>query len=127
MLDIMRCWDEMFARMAASPRKGDGLLPFWMFALGEGVFEPEELQELARSIGPEASEAYVRAAEILHERGKADGKAELIVHLVRLKFGVAPEVVQRQVESSTSEDLDRWAERVLRASGVEELSVFVQG
>ena len=66
------------------------------------------------------------AAEILHDRGKADGKAELIFHLVRLKFGVVPEVVQRQVKGSTSEDLDLWAERVLKASEVEELPVFAR-
>jgi hypothetical protein len=121
MLEIMRCWDEMFARMASSPRKGDALLPFWMFALGEGEFQPEELGELAREIGPEASEAYVTAAEILHERGKADGKAGLVLHLIRLKFGVVPGVVERQVMGSTVADLDVWAERVLNASRLEEL------
>lgn len=63
------------------------------------------------------------------EEGRAEGLAEgraqrgteLLMKLLRLKFGeLDPETVQRLSDASEAE-LDRWAERVLTASDLSEV------
>ncbi|HTV20991.1 MAG TPA: DUF4351 domain-containing protein [Polyangiaceae bacterium] len=69
------------------------------------------------------------AAEVLEAKGRAEGKvqgkiegkAELILRLVRLKFGEVPEAVRGRVVSAASEELDGWAERIITASTLDEL------
>jgi hypothetical protein len=65
------------------------------------------------------------AAEILQARslarGRAEGKAELILRLLQRKFGVVPEAIQQRVLMAASDELDVWADRILTASQLDEL------
>ncbi len=54
-------------------------------------------------------------------KGRAEGRAEILTKLMTLKFGaVAPGVVTR-IEAGTSDELDRWVERVLTAAHVDDV------
>lgn len=54
------------------------------------------------------------------EEGLAQGRAEVLLKLLRLKFGSLPESAEEKVRQASLEELDRWAERVLSAQSLEE-------
>lgn len=56
-----------------------------------------------------------------HAEGKAEGKAEVLLKLLSLKFGEPTTEVRERVQSGSLEELDRWAERVLTAARLEEV------
>ena len=53
--------------------------------------------------------------------GRAEGRADLLLRLLRLRFGAIPMNDERRVREASIEDLDRWAERVLTAASIDEL------
>jgi hypothetical protein len=61
------------------------------------------------------------AAEILHAEGKVQGKAEVVLHQLRLKFGEVPEAVRQHIRNATSDELDRFAERIITAASLHEV------
>ena len=59
------------------------------------------------------------------DEGKAEGKADIVLKLVQLKFGAPADELRARITGASSETLDRWAERVLTATSIDE--VFVEG
>jgi hypothetical protein len=55
------------------------------------------------------------------EQGKVSGRAELLLKLLALKFGEIPPEIESKVSHAELEQLDRWAERVLAATSLEEI------
>jgi hypothetical protein len=95
-----------------------------------GTVSPDWLQGfLAQEVGPEAEEAYMTAAEQLTreaaeralEKGRAEGRAELVLKQLMLKFGALSEEQTQRVRRASVEQLDRWAERVLNARSLAEV------
>lgn len=65
--------------------------------------------------GSELEVIAMNALDKLRAEGKAEGKAELLLRQLRLRFGeLAPELVAR-VRGATGDDLDAMAERILTA------------
>ena len=60
-------------------------------------------------------------AQRYFSEGKAEGKAEVVLKQLRLKFGELSPDVRARVENATGDDLDLWAERILTAATLEEL------
>ena len=61
-------------------------------------------------------------SDTLHEgrmAGLAEGKAEVLVLLLRDKFGDVPSHVQAQVAQASSDDLNMWVTRVRTAKSPE--------
>jgi hypothetical protein len=56
-----------------------------------------------------------------HREGLSHGKAESLLRLLRRRFGPIPDGVAERLASATSQDLDRWTDRVLDASTLAEL------
>jgi hypothetical protein len=74
---------------------------------------------------PEVARAAMTIAEQMRRegeaKGRAEGRAEILTKLMTLKFGaVAPGFVTR-IEAGTSDELDRWVERVLTATSVDDV------
>ena len=55
------------------------------------------------------------------EKGRAEGKAELLLRLLRRKYGRVPAGVAKRLRGAASGDLDRWADRVMTAAGLEDV------
>jgi predicted transposase/invertase (TIGR01784 family) len=121
LMEVLRRWADILAEMGRHPDGLQALTAFWTYALLVGRMDRKELRELARSIGPIGSEAYMTAAEILHAEGKAEGKAEVVLHLLRLKFGEVPEAVRGRMMRADSDELDRFAASVLTAASLDEV------
>ena len=98
---------------------------------------PERVSRMVRQLGPRAEEAFMTGAQILRAegeakgraegkaegeaKGKAEGKAEVLLKLLELKFGSAPAATIERVRAAKIEELDRWVERIIAASSLDEV------
>jgi predicted transposase/invertase (TIGR01784 family) len=55
------------------------------------------------------------------EEGREEGRAEILVKLLGLRFGPVPADVRARVAAATVEQLDAWVERVLTAATLDEV------
>jgi len=55
------------------------------------------------------------------EKGLEEGRKTLVERLLRTKFGEIPATVQARLDSASGSDLDRWGDRILTASKLEEV------
>lgn len=76
-------------------------------------------------VEPVIVEAFVSLAQELFQEGFLKGQQEgmrrvreLVLKLLRLKFGNVPASVVARVKAATDTDLDRWTERVLTANSL---------
>jgi len=56
-----------------------------------------------------------------HREGQTQGKAESLLRLLRRRFGPLPDGIAERLTSATSQNLDRWTDRVLDAATLTEL------
>ena len=60
-------------------------------------------------------------AQRLMQRGEARGAQTTLLKLLRLKFRAVPDAVTTLVEAAKPDQVDRWLERVLTASTIDEV------
>lgn len=53
--------------------------------------------------------------------GKTEGKAELVLRQLRLKFGEVPEAVRERILNAASDELDVFADGVITAARIEDI------
>jgi hypothetical protein len=56
-----------------------------------------------------------------HAAGRREGEAEVLLRLLRARFGALPEDVTARLNAADAETLLRWSERVLSASTLDEV------
>lgn len=56
-----------------------------------------------------------------YARGKAEGKAELLLRQLNLRFGAVSEAARARILGAPPERLDVWAERVLTRTSIDEI------
>lgn len=99
--------------------------------------EPEEVEAfhsfVEHSVGPEAKEIMVTAAEQLIrqgieqgleqgiEQGQVEGERNLLLKLLRQRFGRLDAETERRIAAATSHELDTWGSRVLSATTLDEV------
>lgn len=78
---------------------------------------------VARRLGKPAEEATMTTAEKLEQKGRAEGRAELLARQLMLKFKLPelPDAVQQRLRNASLDELELWAERILSASSLEEV------
>ncbi|WP_136925443.1 DUF4351 domain-containing protein [Polyangium aurulentum] len=57
----------------------------------------------------------------VEERGAREGQRRVLLRLLRSRFGELPKTALARIEAADSEELDRWAERVLSAQTAEDV------
>jgi hypothetical protein len=62
-----------------------------------------------------------RVLAAMHEEGREEGRVQVLVHQLTLKFGPLPEHVRTCIEQATLVDLEQWLERVLFAGSLDEV------
>lgn len=55
------------------------------------------------------------AAQVLHDRGKA----EVLLRQLVLKFGAVPDGLRERVRKASGNELDGWPDRIIMASSVD--------
>lgn len=53
--------------------------------------------------------------------GEARGRAELLLKLLQLKFGALSDAAIARVRAASTDELDRWGERVLTAEALDDV------
>jgi predicted transposase YdaD len=54
-------------------------------------------------------------------KGEAKGRADVLLKLLAVKFGPTSEGVAKRIRSASLEQLDRWVERVITATSLEDV------
>lgn len=116
-------WRDSLDQVLAAQNGVAALGAVLRYVLEASDAQPEDLQQLTKSLGPKAEEAFMTGAEILtaeaRAEGEAKGKAEVLLRLLQLKFGAVPEPAAARVRSASLTDVDRWVERVITATTLE--------
>lgn len=111
--------------MARAANGVQALAALLEYAFRVGEVRPEDVRLLAKELGPAATEAYMTAAAILtkesYAEGKAEGKAELLLRLLGLRFGSLSAAHRDTVLRASAEQIDVWAERLLSGASIEEI------
>ncbi|NJK33309.1 MAG: Rpn family recombination-promoting nuclease/putative transposase [Deltaproteobacteria bacterium] len=121
-LDI---WGRRMAEVLLSP---DGTLFLSYFKTRVQDFSwPEVRAKLAR-VAPEAKDRLMELYEDFRAEGRAQGleqgraaMAALLAKLLSSKFGALSDQAQARLASASMADFDKWAERVLQASSLDEV------
>jgi hypothetical protein len=91
------------------------------------------LRDLTQAVGPEMQRTMLTFDEILgkphYERGRDDGRDEgvaqgqrtTLIRLLTRRFGSLPQSVEARVAGAGAEDLERWLDRILDASSLDDV------
>jgi hypothetical protein len=100
-----------------------GLVVRYVFEIG-GERPVQALRALAaRKVGKDVEKTIVSYADQLRREGRREGlregsqkgRCEILLRLLRLRFGELPEPIVVRVKAAKTSQLDLWAERVLSA------------
>ena len=113
-----------------APAARDVLAAILRYILETSRAEPATLRGLlARQVGREAAEEIMTTAEMLRREGrregkaegKAEGKREMLLFLLRQRFGRLPAATVARIGAAGIEQLDVWSGRVLAASSLDDV------
>jgi hypothetical protein len=128
-LGVLGRFQGAFTAVLQAPTGVGALALLISYILQATEAPPEQLQPFFDQLGERAKEAFMTGAQMLIERGKAEGraggeakgKAELLLRQMRRKYGRVPAGVAKRLRGAASADLDRWAERVLTEASLDEV------
>jgi hypothetical protein len=92
--------------------------------------ERDELVAVFKSLGPGPEEQAMRSvAELFRDearaeaeaKGRAEGLRATLRKQMKLKFGSVSDAVSNRVDAASTEDLERWVERILIATTAEDV------
>jgi predicted transposase/invertase (TIGR01784 family) len=127
-LQILGRWMDVAREVVRAPHGLEALAQVMRYILevNEHV-EPEELQGLLeREIGPETKDVIMTAGQRLieqgREKGRQQGVQELLLLLLRQRFGDAVDAhVEQRIATASIEQIEAWSVRVLSAATLSEL------
>jgi hypothetical protein len=77
---------------------------------------------LQREIGPETKDTIVTVGQQIREEGRQQGFQELLLRLLRQRFGHEVDAhVEQRVATASVEQIETWTARVLSAATLAEL------
>lgn len=131
LVDRLGAWADQVGEVRRAPNGMAALVLImrYIFATNEPA-EPEALvQRLLAAVGEEGKEEIMTAADQLMERGREQGikqgvelgRREMLLDLLRQRFGALPEAVVARVTAAGGTALQAWSKRVLTAAGLDEV------
>jgi hypothetical protein len=125
-------WAHLLAEIAHSPRGVEALRAvFTHISLVSDRLSRHDLLQAIERLAPPVKELLITPAQQWIqegeqrgiELGKAAGERQLLLRLLRAKFGALPESVEARVNAAVEPELLTWSERVLTATSLDELFV----
>jgi hypothetical protein len=109
-----------------SPSARDVMASVLRYILETSRADPATLRGLlARQVGREEAEKMLTTAEMLRRegeaRGKAEGKREALLLLLRQRFGRLPAAVVSSIGKAGATEVDSWFRRGITASSLDEV------
>jgi predicted transposase YdaD len=127
LLDRLGEWVDLVREVRRAPDGPATLLLIWRYILStnEPKRDPDDVvARLLAAVGEEGKEEIMTAADMLIERGRKEGRKEgrkaerreMLLKLLRARFGALPEAVVARVNATEMPQLDVWLEQVLTAA-----------
>jgi hypothetical protein len=136
-IEVLRPWMQTMQAVLTAPHGVAALSAVARYIVEAGEARPEDLRAFFAELGPHAEETFVTTAEMIAERaleqgrlegmvegkreGRLEGEVGLLLRQLERRFGVLPASARERVIAATSSDLERWAERVLDATALDEV------
>jgi len=120
---LLHGWHELIREAVLADPGGLRLLEVlltYLAASGAGMNETE-LVQCGKAVGHQGEEVAMTLAQQLVKKGIEQGKHGLVLRLLRLRFGELPAWAEQRMRDGTADDVERWAERILTASSLEEV------
>jgi hypothetical protein len=133
---LLERWGTMMQKLGQSRSGYDALVAVMSYALAvtdvpletlkrtmalhAGRAGEEAAMTAAEKIAEEARKAAMAAAEEVRRQALAQGKAEIVLKLLSLRFGPLPVEAIERIRSASIAELDTLAERVLSAKSLED-------
>ena len=76
-------------------------------------------------IGPESEQLLKTTYDRLMERGRAEGRAEILIKMLEARFGTLPAAATERARRASVEELDLWGVAFVQARTLDD--VFVTG
>jgi predicted transposase/invertase (TIGR01784 family) len=137
LLDRLGRWVDLIREARRAPNGPAALVALFRYILltnRENKPEAMIVQQLLEAVGEEGKEEILSAGERLIERGRQEGllkgrqegqqegrqegRRELLLKLLRTRFGALPTGLAARVDTADLDQLDRWFERAITAAGV---------
>jgi len=93
-----------------------------IMATAKEILDQLSEDPVTRRLARERSDA-IKLYEIDLAASKTEGKAEVLLKLLTLRFGGLSDATRAQVEAASAEQLDSWIERVLTAETLDQVFV----
>ena len=102
---------------------------FWRYLYRSGEIPSKDIEAFSHDLGELAEQTRMttaqriieEAAPKIREEGRTEGRAASLKRLISLKFGNVDASVTARIDAGTSEQLDRWTDRILTAESLDEL------
>jgi len=127
-------WAPVVAEAQNGPQGPAALAPALSYILKTNKNPPDQVTaRLIHAWGKDVEEAIVTAADQLREEGRRDGIAkgqlegivkgqrQTLLKQLQRKFGHVPEPITARVAAASSDDLDRWLDRILTAPTLDDV------
>jgi hypothetical protein len=114
-------WTDVMTEVLRAPNGVAALSHVLSYILQVTQVSLASLRTFVARMGPAAEEAYMTGAQQLREQGRAEGRAETVTRLLRVKFGEVPADLVARLRPASVDELDRWIARILVAASIEEL------
>ena len=127
LVDRLGAWVDLAREVRRAPHGMAALVRIMRYIfLTNEPGKPEELvARLLAAVGEEGKEEIMTAADQLMERGREQGlkqgRREMLLDLLRERFGVLPDAVAARVTAAGLAELQAWSKRVLTARGLDDV------
>ncbi len=130
--DRLGGWIELIRGVFAAPHGAEALARLVRYTIevtDPGSTSLDQLREtLAPAIGPKAQEVVMTIAQQLIEQGRQEGlnagvarQRAALGRQLRSRFGELPPAVLAQIEAADPDTLDRWSDRFVNATRLEDV------
>jgi hypothetical protein len=116
---LVQRWLDVVAAALAAEDGEERIEVVWSYVLHVGDVTAEPLGEVVDAAGPRARATLMSTANKLRAEGRAEGRAEILLHQLTRRFGPLPQAAADRVRAGTTADLERWADAVLTAASLD--------
>jgi len=112
-------WAPLIAAVGRTREAPVAIHALSSYALHLTDLPPEQVDDiLARAQNKPNEATAMSTADRLIAKGRTEGRTEMLLRLLATRFGDVPAELRARVQSGSSEDLDRWADRVFAAQSL---------